>query len=299
MPGEIQTILKRFDSQQSEKRHPFTKFSMRLLFGATMSKRAKTLIKTGGGRLAAASGMYARGFSSKMVVIAFHRVSNHLMGDGLTCSGAKFEAFCRFFQQYFKVVPFSEQVAGCRAGRNMGGTLSITFDDGYLDNFEVAVPILRRWGLPATFFIVTGFVGSKVVPFWDRHLPSQAGWMSWDQLRALAAQGFEFGCHTDTHIDMGAVDEQVVREELELSTPKLKREIGVSAELFAYPFGGKQHINERSKQIVRGIGFSCCASCYGGANPPIADPFDLRRIGIADWFDRPHQFGFELLTNRA
>jgi peptidoglycan/xylan/chitin deacetylase (PgdA/CDA1 family) len=264
-----------------------------------MSVNVRKLIKAAGGRAAAAAGMYARDFRSKMVVVAFHRVDDRLPGDGLTCSGTNFAAFCRFFRRYFEVVPFSEQVAGVRARRDMGGTLSITFDDGYLDNFEVAVPILRKLGLPATFFIATGFIGSKVVPEWDKHLPVQPGWMNWDQLRTLAAQGFEFGCHTDTHIDMGSVDEHTVRTELELSRQKLKKELGVSADLFAYPFGGMQHMNQRSLQVVRELGFSCCASCYGGSNPSLVDPYDIHRIGIAGWLEIPHQFGFELLTNRA
>jgi hypothetical protein len=264
-----------------------------------MSANIKKLIKAAGGHAAAAAGMYARDFSSKMVVVAFHRINNQLSGDGLTCSGARFEAFCRFFRRHFQVVPFSEQVAGIRAGHPMGGTLSITFDDGYLDNFEVAAPILRKLGLPATFFVATGFIGSTIVPFWDENLPLQPGWMSWDQLRTLAAQGFEFGCHTDTHIDMGSVDERTVRAELELCKHKLKHELDVSASLFAYPFGGTQHINERSLAVVRELGFACCASCYGGSNPPLGDPYNIRRIGIAGWFEIPHQFGFELLTNRA
>lgn len=264
-----------------------------------MSVNLNKLIKTAGGRAAAAAGMYARDFSSKMVVIAFHRVNDRLPSDGLTCSGAKFEAFCRFFRRYFKVVPFSEQVAGVRQGRPMGGTLSITFDDGYRDNFEVAAPILRKLGLPATFFVTTRFIGSQFVPFWDESLPLQPGWMSWDQLRTLVQQGFEFGCHTDTHIDMATAGEQTVRTELAHSKRILLQELGVSTELFAYPFGGKEHINQRSLELVREQGFSCCASCYGGSNAPLADPYDIRRIGIADWYRTPHQFGFELLTDRA
>ena len=264
-----------------------------------MSVNFNKIIKSAGGHAAAATGMYARDFASKMVVIAFHRVNDQLPGDGLTCSGAKFEAFCRFFRSYFKVVPFSEQVARVRERRPMGGTLSITFDDGYLDNFEVAAPILRKLGLPATFFVTTGFIGSQIVPFWDKPLGVQPGWMTWDQLRALAVQGFEFGCHTDSHIDMAAADEHAVRTELEVSKRKLRQELGVSTELFAYPFGGKQHINERSLKLIREQGFSCCASCYGGSNAPLADPYDIRRIGVAEWYKTPHQFGFELLTNRA
>lgn len=264
-----------------------------------MSVNTNRLVKAMAGRAAAVGGLYARDFRSKMVVAAFHRIDDQLASDGLTCSSAKFEAFCRFFLRYFKVVRFSEQMAGIREGRSMGGTLSITFDDGYRDNLEIAAPILRKLGLPATFFVVTSFIGSQFVPFWDEALGVQPGWMSWDQLRALVAQGFEIGCHTDTHIDMGSADEQTVRTELQLSKQKLRQELGVSTELFAYPFGGKQHINERSRELLRELGFCCCASCYGGFNAPLADPYNIRRIGIADWFRTPHQFGFELLTNRA
>ena len=73
----------------------------------------------------------------------------------------------------------------------MGGSLSITFDDGYLDNYEIAAPILREVGLSATFFVTTNFIGSEFVPFWDSDLPQQPGWMSWKQVRELADHGFE------------------------------------------------------------------------------------------------------------
>jgi peptidoglycan/xylan/chitin deacetylase (PgdA/CDA1 family) len=264
-----------------------------------MSVNTNRLVKALIGRAAAVTGLYARDFRSKMVVTAFHRINDQMANDGLTCSSAKFEAFCRFFLRHFKVVRFSEQIAGIRECRSMGGTLSITFDDGYRDSFEVAAPILRKLGLPATFFVTTGFIGSQFVPGWDEALGVRPGWMNWDQLRTLVAQGFEIGCHTDTHIDMGSADEQTVRTELELSKQKLRQELGVSTELFAYPFGGKQNISEQSRKLVREHGFCCCASCYGGSNPPLADPYYIRRIGIAEWFRTPHQFGFELLTNRA
>src|SRR5580765_3543579 len=93
------------------------------------------------GRAAGITGTYARRFRSQMTVVAFHRVTDQLAADGLTCGPAKFEAFCRFFARHFRVLPLSEQIAACRTGRDVGGTLSITFDDGYLDNVEVAAPI--------------------------------------------------------------------------------------------------------------------------------------------------------------
>jgi hypothetical protein len=76
--------------------------------------------------------VFARAFRSKTVIVAFHRIRDDMPEDGLTCGSAKFEKFCEFFCRYFSVIPLSEQVAGCNAGKDMGGTLSITLDDGPL-----------------------------------------------------------------------------------------------------------------------------------------------------------------------
>lgn len=233
-----------------------------------------------------------------MIIVAFHRVSDQFREEDLTCSAARFEEFCRFFRNHFRVVPLSEQLAGRTGDRRTGGTLSITFDDGYRDNFEVAAPILRKLSLPATFFVTTAFISSRIVAPWDRELPRQPGWMDWDQLRLLAAEGFEIGCHTDTHIDMGAVDEERVRTELEVSSRKLREQLGRPTHLFAYPFGGSRNISERSLELVREAGFECCVSCAGGFNTQATSPFKLNRISVGPWFATPEQFGVDLLLGR-
>lgn len=248
---------------------------------------------------AAAAGVYKRKFRPLVLVTAFHRVNDAIAEDGLTCSSAKFDAFCRFFKRYFNVVPLSEQVKGLREGRDVGGSISITFDDGYLDNYEVAAPILRRHGLPATFFITTGFIGGTSVPFWDRQLPRRQPWMNWDHVRALSRQGFDIGCHTVSHLNMGTSSPESVRAELDTSKLVLATELGRAVELFAYPFGGREQINAASRQLVRDAGFLCCASCHGGTNGNSTDPYHLNRIGIAEWYSGPHQFGAELVMGKA
>jgi peptidoglycan/xylan/chitin deacetylase (PgdA/CDA1 family) len=268
-------------------------FSTKSLAGTR--KRTKDLL----GRFAGMSGLYGRIFRSRMTVVAFHRVNDQMIPDDLTCSSAKFEAFCKFFRRYFRVVPLSEQISGLRSGSDMGGTLSITFDDGYLDNLEVAAPILLKLRLPATFFITTGFIGSQAIPAWDMHLAHQPGWMSWDQVRKLHSMGFEIGSHTDTHLDLGTSDAEAVRADLKRSQRKLRDALGVPVKLFAYPFGGPEHISQRSRELVREVGFTCCAACYSGSNASAPDPFEINRIGIANWFATPDQFGFELLTSRT
>ena len=263
---------------------------------ASIKKRIKALC----GRAAGITGVYRRKFRSRLTIVAFHRINDELSADdGLTCGAQKFEAFCRFFREYFRVLPLSAQIAGCRAGADLGGTLSITFDDGYLDNFEVAAPILKRLGLPATFFVTTGFIGSRIVPPWDEQLPRQPGWMSWQQVRGLVSMGFEIGNHTDTHLDLGTADPADIRAELATANRKLAEALGSAPRLFAYPFGGPEHFSPRALQLVREAGFICCASCYGGENAACPDPFALKRMPIAGWFRTPHQFGFEYVLGKA
>jgi peptidoglycan/xylan/chitin deacetylase (PgdA/CDA1 family) len=251
------------------------------------------------GRVFRMTGLLEHRFRSRMIIVAFHRVSDALPEDLITHSSSKFEEYCRFFRRHFKVVPLSAQVAGRHAAGELGGTLSITFDDGYLDNFETAAPILRKLGLPATFFVATGFIGSQTVAPWDRQLVRQPGWMDWEQVRGLASQGFEIGCHTDSHIDLGAADAETIRAELETSKRKLEHQLGRPVRLFAYPFGAPNNISRRALELVREAGFTCCLSCYGGTNPLSASPFELNRIPIARGFETPDQFGFDMVFGRG
>ncbi|MDA8347692.1 MAG: polysaccharide deacetylase family protein [Pseudomonadota bacterium] len=264
-----------------------------------MNMTVKQKLKDRLGRAAEMAGLLRRDLRSKMVVVTFHRVNDWMEQDGITCGSAKFEAFCNFFRTHFQIVRLSEQVAGCRAGRFMGGTLSITFDDGYRDNFEVAAPILRRLGLPAAFFVTTGFLGTDYIPPWDRHLARQPGWMSWDQVRALRDQDFEIGAHTDLHVNLAAMEPSAIRTELTRCRTKFKQELGELPALFAYPFGGQENISTCSIELVREVGFQCCLGAFGGVNRSGADPFHLNRISIGGWYATPHQFALEVLLRRA
>ncbi len=264
-----------------------------------MNGPAKKKVKNLLGHAADAAGIFDRDFRSKMVVVTFHRVNDWMAEDGITCSSTKFEAFCDFFCKHFRVVRLSEQVAGCREGRDMGGTLSMTFDDGYRDNFEVVAPILRRRSLPGAFFLVTGFIGTEYAPPWDQHLARQAGWMNWDQVRSLRDQGFEIGAHTDGHVDLATQDSDAIRAELGRCRAKLQEALGAPPTLFAYPFGGRENISSVSLELVREAGFECCLASFGGVNLPVADPFRLNRISVGGWFSTPHQLGLEILLRRA
>lgn len=99
------------------------------------------------------------GSRSRLSVLIFHRV--RARADPLFPSepdAVEFEAQLRWVQGWFNVLPLPAAVAGLREGTLPARPLCITFDDGYADNATLALPILRKLGLHATFFVATGYL---------------------------------------------------------------------------------------------------------------------------------------------
>lgn len=113
--------------------------------------------------------------------------------------------------------------------------ICLTFDDGYLDNYTVAFPALKRHGMTGTFFITTAVVG-------DGHH------VTWENLRDMHAEGMEIGSHTVHHFELTGLSDWKLREELVDSRKKLNAEVGGVAFL-CYPSGRKNEkvIAEASK----------------------------------------------------
>lgn len=99
------------------------------------------------------------GDRARLSILIFHRV--HASPDPLfpdeVCAH-RFDAICSWVRSWCHVLPLDEAVQRLAQGSLPPRALSITFDDGYADNQQVALPILRRHGLTATFFIATGFI---------------------------------------------------------------------------------------------------------------------------------------------
>lgn len=95
----------------------------------------------------------------RLSILIFHRilaVPDPLLPGEL--DAARFNEVCGWLRRWFNVLPLDEAVRGLAGHRLPARALAITFDDGYADNHDVALPILARHGLRATFFIATGFL---------------------------------------------------------------------------------------------------------------------------------------------
>ena len=260
----------------------------------------KRVIKDFGGRAVFAFRLDTLLLRNTALVVAFHRVQETTAdADGLTVDVATFERYGRFFRDHFRVTPLRVLVDKLERGLGVDRELAITFDDGYRDNFEQAAPVLERLGLPATFFVVTDWMGTDVVPWWDRQQGVRHPWMTWEQVRMLQQKGFDIGAHTRTHADLGRVADSDAKEEILGSRLELEDRLGTAVELFAYPYGAPNNLLERNRELIKDAGFRCCCSCFGGLNGRGSDPFQLRRVAVSSWYGSPHRFGFDVALRRT
>jgi peptidoglycan/xylan/chitin deacetylase (PgdA/CDA1 family) len=103
--------------------------------------------------------MSPTGPKGRLSVLIFHRVlpePDPLFPDEMHAQ--RFHAMCGWIKTWFNVLPLDQAVNHLKSGTLPARAACITFDDGYADNFHVAMPILQRYGLTATFFIATGFL---------------------------------------------------------------------------------------------------------------------------------------------
>jgi peptidoglycan/xylan/chitin deacetylase (PgdA/CDA1 family) len=99
------------------------------------------------------------GTKGRLSILIFHRVLAE--PDPIFPSevdATQFDTMCQWLASWYQVLPLDEAVSRLKSNSLPERACAITFDDGYADNRHVALPILKRHGLPATFFIATGFL---------------------------------------------------------------------------------------------------------------------------------------------
>jgi peptidoglycan/xylan/chitin deacetylase (PgdA/CDA1 family) len=200
---------------------------------------------------------------SFMSILLFHRVTDVVPEDPLTVSTARFRSICGMLVSRFHVVPLSEIFLTLQQGKPIRRrTVALTFDDCYLDNLGAARQ-LAELGLPATFFIPTGYVGTTHTFPWDEGLPQMPN-LSWDDVRAIAALGHEIGSHTVSHIDLGRATLEEARRELVESRETLQEQVGRPVRWFAYPYGGRQHLRPEMVPLIGEAGYEGTVSAIPG-----------------------------------
>ena len=185
-------------------------------------------------------------------------------------------------------VPFSELLTAW--DRQAGGrpVVSITFDDGYADNHEYALPLLVRNHIPATFFLTTGLLnrdGSTIERFqrlWgtNRDLIRP---LAWDQVTEILETGMEVGAHTDTHPNLARLSERGLERELGPPKHMLEDRLGRAVTTMAYPFGRRRlHFTADVEGAVQRAGYSLAGATDTRGLRETDDPLSVPRIFVSN-----------------
>lgn len=154
--------------------------------------------------------------------------------------------------------------------------VAITMDDGAMDNYEVAAPILKRFGFSATLFVVPSLVGKTNE--WMREEGSTVRrLMGWREIQDLVDQGFRIGSHSVSHPDLTQLSDESLVREVEDSKAMIEDKLGRPAVSFAYPYG---RFDERVKAAVARAGYTVACTTNSGFNRPGEDLHALRRIEV-------------------
>jgi len=215
-------------------------------------------------------------------VLLYHRVDDDYLDD-VTVGVAQFWEQLREIGRRYDVLDMAEFLASKNAGRRRKAVV-ITFDDGYA-SAHLAARLLRRQGMPATFFVSTGLMESEEPFPHDREkLGKTVPSLSWSQIREMAAWGFHIAPHTVTHANVGKLPYDEAVSEISDAMDQLDERLGQCGwqHWFAYPHGKRKDISDAIRSALPKLGVTCCLSAYGGVNPPEFDLYDIMRQGV-DW----------------
>jgi peptidoglycan/xylan/chitin deacetylase (PgdA/CDA1 family) len=144
----------------------------------------------------------------------------------------------------------------------------ITMDDGYADNYTLALPVLHRQSIPATIFVVSQIVGGR--NNWSRGDELEGRpLVSWTDLRALRDAGVGIGAHTRTHPLLPRLGRREAESEIVGSRADLERALETPVTMFAYPYG---EFDETAQALVERNGFlaGCgVGDCLNEAATPV------------------------------
>ncbi|MGH2722677.1 MAG: polysaccharide deacetylase family protein [Actinomycetota bacterium] len=231
--------------------------------GATERRefRPGPLLRKGLKTVALAGGVGAARKAGDVSILLFHRVG---AGDReVDLQGEAFDAMMADIARRERVLTLDEALED-----GSDGGVVITFDDGYRDFHEVALPVLVRRRVPAVLYLATGLVG-------DPELGRDA--LGWPELEEAVATGLvTVGSHTHSHVHLGGASPAVAEREMRRSKELVEDRLGVACRHFAYPFAVGSPVADAAARKL----FASAALGWGTNRSGRIDRYRLQRTPV-------------------
>jgi peptidoglycan/xylan/chitin deacetylase (PgdA/CDA1 family) len=177
-----------------------------------------------------------------------------------------------YLQKHYHVISLREFQRAKRERRSLRDyTVALTFDDGFKDFFTVVAPQLMRRKLPATVFVITDRASGRLPP-------NGESFLTWEEIKQLAAAGLDIGSHTCSHLRLPELSLQDVMRELSESEAAVRMHTQQETVALSYPFG---QTSEQIGRIADSAGYACAIAADCGPNAANVKLHALSRTVIA------------------
>lgn len=213
-----------------------------------------------------------------MPVFNYHHIrpmpnvaSSTITDRAFTVSPEGFEAHLKYFKENgYQTISIYDLLNYFDAGKPLPKkAVAITFDDGRYGQYKWAYHLLKDYGMTATFFITTDWVG-------------KADFMTWAQIKEMGDNGMFIGSHSLDHAPMNKIDDQQLRAELINSKKIIEEKIGRPVDLLAYPGG---NYNDHVIELVKEAGYQAAMSVYKIIGQAPKFRYAIRRFHADDWLE--------------
>ena len=229
-----------------------------------------------------------RSQAPRVPILKYHSISENLFGkihpySQINTTPAVFAAQMRWLRNAgYRTIELSDVMQTLESGTDLLKTIAITFDNGYLDFYTDAFPILKQCGFTATVFLATDRIqdNSSRIEGVDH--------LTWQNVRELSAAGITFGSHTVTHPDLRSLAPENIDYELTYSKEVIEDKVGTVVNSFSYPFAFPEEDRDFTRFLADAlinIGYMNGVSSIIGRTATQSNPFFLPRLPVNSWDD--------------
>jgi peptidoglycan/xylan/chitin deacetylase (PgdA/CDA1 family) len=210
--------------------------------------------------------------TTKVPILVYHHLSQSVSGGSsalrrLTVTAEIFAQQMQYLQDNgYHVITFSDIADYFENGKELPNyPVIISFDDGWENQFEYALPSLEKYHYTATFFVITDYIGHP-------------GFISWPQLQTLLTDGMKIGSHSRSHPRLNKIkDSAKLWDQIYNSKTILETQLETPVEEFAYPYG---LYNATATTAVKQAGYRAGRGCCSGIAHTSSDVFALKAVMV-------------------
>lgn len=211
-------------------------------------------------------------------VLTYHRFGE-VPRDPFCVRAKDFEAHIKYLAEQNLAISLSQltkTVNGDAAPKKT--QVLVTIDDGLMSTYSIALPILRRFNVPAIAFVSPGLIDKQIH---SRHCgEALEPYVDWEQVSTLSRQGVTIGSHALSHRSLGNMSAVELEVEVRRSKEMIESHVEGPVLSFAYPFGTYADFNPRTTAAVKNAGYLCAFTSQHGSIQPGANLLELPRVKI-------------------